>query len=192
MQVESFILASASPQRRKLLTDAGMRFEVQPSRFVEPPWPGDVAAGEWATALATGKAREVAGRNHERWVLGADTVVWCEGELLGKPIDRKDAERMLRLQAGRCCEVITGLCLVRMGRDAREIVERETTRVWMREDEAEMQAYLASGDWAEKAGAYGIQSLGDRLVERVEGSFSNVVGLPLERVCGMLKAVGLL
>ena len=125
-------------------------------------------------------------------MLGADTIVLCGDVLLGKPHDLEDARRMLELQAGRATDVITGVCVTRCGAALERFVQHSLTRVWMRAAHREREAYLASGDWRGKAGAYGIQSIGDRLVERWEGSFSNVVGLPLELAERMLVRAGIL
>jgi septum formation protein len=190
---ERLVLASASPRRRKLLAELGLRFEVCPCPLPEPGRkPAAVAPAAWAEALAHFKAGAVADRHCGRWVLGADTIVVCAGILLGKPRDVHDARRMLELQAGRVTEVITGACLVRRADDVRRIIGHEVTLVWMRDALEERRSYLAGGDWRGKAGAYGIQSVGDRLVERLEGSFSNVVGLPLTLVERMLRRVDLL
>lgn len=175
------ILASASPRRRELLDGLGLRCEVIPCPLPEPAAkPPAVAARPWAEAVAYFKARVVAERLPAALVLGADTIVVCGGQMLGKPRDRADAERMLRLQAGVASEVITGLALVRLAAPAVRVLDSAVTRVWMRDDPAERQRFLESGAWEGKAGAYGIQDVGDRLIERIDGSFSNVVGLPVE------------
>jgi septum formation protein len=162
--------------------------DVHPCPLVEPACkPAGVGPGAWAEALAYFKARAVAERFHGRWVLGADTIVVCAGELLGKPRDIDDARRMLERQAGRATDVITGACVVRRAQDVHRILGHAVTTVWMRDDPQQRRAYLASGDWRGKAGAYGIQNVGDKLVERRAGSFSNVVGLPLELVERMLR-----
>lgn len=184
------ILASASPRRRELLAQLGVPFEVIPCALPEPEGPPtEVTPASWAEALAYFKARSVAGEHPGRWVLGADTIVVCAGQLLGKPADLADARRMLELQAGRSSQVITGVALVKVGAAESRIVAHEVTRVWMRDDPVERERYLASGDWRGKAGAYGIQDVQDRLVERLAGSFSNVVGLPLELVGRLLGAL---
>jgi septum formation protein len=186
------ILASASPRRRELLAQLSVPFEVVPSSLPEPAdRPADVKPAAWAEALAYFKARSVAEQYPGRWVLGADTVVACGETLLGKPRDRADARRMLSHQAGRVSDVITGVALLRSdaGKDERHI-EHVLTRVWMRADPAVIEQYLATDDWTGKAGAYGIQTVGDRLVERIEGSFSNVVGLPTERLALLLRERG--
>lgn len=193
---ERLILASASPRRRELLAELGVPFDVVPCPYDEPTLKSArVPAPQWAQALAYFKARAVAERNPAVWVLGADTVVACAGELLGKPRDLADARRMLELQTREVSEVVTGFCLVRHEPHRlpeRRYTQHDVTRIWMRDDADLRAAYLASGDWAGKAGAYGIQNVGDRLVARCDGSFSNVVGLPVERLTPILQAVGLL
>ena len=149
--------------------------------------PSAPAAGRkrWLTS----KRGAVAESNPGKLVLGADTVVTCDEHLLGKPRDVADARRMLLLQAGRRCDVITGVCLVCVGEHPRRLFGSDVTAVWMRDAPPEIEAYLESGDWAGKAGAYGIQDSADRLIERIDGSFTNVVGLPLELVRQMLQHV---
>jgi septum formation protein len=184
------ILASASPRRRELLQGVVSRFAVRACPRAEPlDKPDTVGPRAWAEALAYFKARAVAEENPGRWTLGADTVVAGAGWLLGKPRDAADARRMLSLQAGRASDVITGVCLVRVGSAVQRLFHSVVTRVWMRSDPAALESYLQSGDWQGKAGAYGIQDVGDRLVERLEGSFSNVVGLPVEAVARLLRCV---
>lgn len=193
------ILASASPRRRELLAGLGVAFEVRVCPLNEPTErPPHVTPRAWAEAVAYYKGRAAAEVSVQRWTLSADTIVVCEGAVLGKPRDEADAAWMLRKQAGRGCDVITGVCLLRVSglettRGSAAVKRRlgsVMTRVWMRDDPAAIDAYVRSGDWAGKAGAYGIQDVGDRLVERIEGSFSNVVGLPLELVEKMLRGVG--
>lgn len=165
-----------------------MQFDVYACELAEPASkPNGVGPGAWAEALAYFKARAVAERFRGRWVLGADTIVVCAGELLGKPYDIDDARRMLELQSGRATDVITGVCVVRSAHEVQRIIGHAITVVWMRDDPQQRYAYLASDDWRGKAGAYGIQNVGDKLVERTAGSFSNVVGLPLELVERMLR-----
>ena len=193
MSDDLLILASASPRRQKLLAELGVRFEVRPCTLPEPDEkPRLVRPGAWAEALSHFKARAVAEEHPDRWVLGADTIVVCGGDLLGKPRDLNDARRMLELQAGRATDVITGVCVLRHGEHPRHFISHEITTVWMRDSREQREVYLDSGDWRGKAGAYGIQNVGDRLVQRIDGSFSNVVGLPLELVERMLRSVQLL
>lgn len=193
MSDELLILASASPRRRNLLAKLGLRFDVHACTLPEPQRkPASVAPAAWAEALACFKARAVAERFPGRWVLGADTIVVCGEELLGKPDGLDDARRMLELQVGRATEVITGVCVLRSADPSGRIVAHDVTTVWMRDAADEREAYLSSGDWRGKAGAYGIQSVGDRLVERIDGSLSNVVGLPRSLVKRMLRQAGVL
>jgi len=189
---ERLILASASPRRRELLASLAPRFDVQPCSRAEPQdRPATLSPPAWAEALAYFKARSVAEDHPGCWVLGADTVVVCRGELLGKPADADDARRMLELQAGRESAVITGVSLVQVAERVQRIIRHERTRVWMRDDAAAIAAYVAGTEWQGKAGAYGIQDVGDRLIQRIAGSFSNVVGLPLECLGRLLAAAGL-
>lgn len=154
----------------------------------EPPTPPHVdSPTAWAESLAHFKALSVAERSPDRLVLGADTIVVVGGEIFGKPSDEADARRMLTRQAGVPSVVITGVCLMRIGRSPLRRIAHAETRVWMREAPEEREAYLAGGAWQGKAGAYGLQDVGDRLVERIEGSFSSVVGLPLDLVARMLE-----
>ncbi len=186
------ILASASPRRRDLLAKLDIPFDVVVSPFGEPEIPPFMRTPRaLAEALAYFKARAVAELHPGRDVLGADTLVACNGDVLGKPRDVSDARRMLELQACSVSEVITGVALVRLGTggDSHCRIFSERTRVTMHDDRALREEYLASGDWAGKAGAYGIQDVGDRLIESIEGSFSNVVGLPMERVQPLLETL---
>lgn len=174
------------------MTQVYPAFDVEVCALAEPTLRSEhVSPRQWAEALAYYKARSVAERFPERWVLGADTIVVCSGRLLGKARDAAEARRMLEWQAREPSDVITGVCLLRHGRQRKRLTQAETTRVWMRDDPVAREAYVAGGDWEGKAGAYGIQDVGDRLVMRIEGSFSNVVGLPLELVTRMLARVGL-
>ncbi len=182
------ILASASPRRRQLLAEAGYTFEVEPSNVPEPaPFPGE-ASGDYAAGLAWRKASVVAARRTVGIVLGADTVCVVGGEILGKPIDREDAERMLRAQEGDVdILVLTGLCLRKAGADE-WVGAIETSVCHCRTmTDPERANYLDSGLWEGKAGGYGVQDR-DPFVRVVRGSWSNVVGLPLERLDMLLRA----
>jgi septum formation protein len=179
------ILASASPRRRELLAEAGYKFEVDPSD-VEEPEPGSAASPiVYVAQLAWKKALAVAQRRRAGLILAADTIGAIDGLILNKPIDRGDAERMIRLQEGRQSDVLTGLCLFRA--DRLEWVGAVVASVvrFKALDDAERTAYLDSNRWQGKAGAYGVQDC-DPFVEIVRGSFSNVVGLPLERLAALL------
>ena len=183
----NLILASASPRRRELLRQAGFDFEVRPSSVEETPAPGE-APEEFARRAARDKALEVAASAPPNsLVLGADTVVVANHEILGKPADREDAARMLRLLSGVTHRVITAVCLVRAPHHL-EALTHETTFVTFRGlDENEIQSYLASSEAFDKAGAYGIQGLASKFVTRVEGCYFNVVGLPVALVYDLLK-----
>jgi septum formation protein len=189
------ILASASPRRRELLGRLGLPFEVWPSGAEEPIAPG-VPGSALATMLALLKAKSVAGQVRARGVtpavvLGADTLVVVDGRPLGKPASRDEARSMLRALRGRGHEVVTGVALVGSG-DGRETVAAVTSHVVMRPyGEPEIEAYVATGEPDDKAGAYAVQGVGGRLVARVEGCYTNVVGLPLGTTARLLRAFGL-
>ena len=183
------ILASASPRRQELLRNAGIPFEVQPADINETPLPGE-APRDCAERLAREKALAVFRRQSRHYVLGADTIVVVDETILGKPRDGADAARMLRLLSGRTHEVITGICLVGpIAEDAEQAAE--TTRVTMLEiSDDEIRDYIAIGEPMDKAGAYAIQGIASRWIPRIEGDYSNVVGLPVAMVYGMLKKRG--
>ena len=181
------VLASASPRRQELLRSAGITFEVQPAHIPEDPLPGE-AAKDCAERLAREKAFAVARQRPHDCVLGADTVVVVDGQLLGKPSDAADAARMLRMLSGREHQVITGVCLVVNGLPS---VASETTLVTVSEiTDKEIADYIASGEPMDKAGAYAIQGIASRWISRIEGDYSNVVGLPVALVYGMLRQAG--
>jgi septum formation protein len=178
------VLASASPRRQELLRNAGIIFEVRPADIPEDPLPGE-GAKQCAERLARDKALAVALQRPQDVVLGADTVVVVDGQLLGKPSDAADAARMLRLLSGRVHQVITGVCLV-----VRSIpsVLSETTLVTVNElTDQDIADYVASGEPMDKAGAYAIQGIASRWISRIEGDYSNVVGLPVALVFRMLR-----
>jgi nucleoside triphosphate pyrophosphatase len=167
------LLASRSPQRRAILEQLGIPFEV-----VLPQWE-ELVGGEpreTVRANALGKARSVAGVAAERPVLGVDTEVVLDGRVFGKAETVTDAEAMLEALAGRTHEVVSGLCLITPGW---EVVEHEVTRVTFRPlDARDLAAYISFGEWEGRAGAYAVQGRGAALVERIEGDYLNVVGLP--------------
>jgi len=182
-----FILASNSPRRRELLQNAGFEFDVVPSTASENEIPGE-APEVFVRRLAVAKASQVAaGAPRGRLVLGADTAVVVSGEILGKPADPADAARMLRRLSGRSHQVLTGVCVVEAP-DRIHGVVHASTEVWFRGlDEAEIRAYVSSGEPMDKAGAYAIQGIASRFVTRIDGSYSNVVGLPVSLVDQLLR-----
>lgn len=184
------VLASASPRRRELLTQAGYVFDVVPSDVDEDAFSADgYSPARYTELLALAKARRVAPKYPDRLVLGADTIVHCEGEIIGKPVDERDAERITRKLFSRPHEVITGLALVRLA-DGLEIVRSDVTTVYPRKlSDAQIAGHIAGRTWEGKAGAYGIQETGDEFVERIEGSFTNVMGLPMELLHELLAAI---
>jgi len=183
------ILASQSPRRAQLLREQGYDFEIRPSPLHEPILPsGHLSPEAWAEALAFFKARSVAEAMDDGIVLAGDTVVSVGATLFGKPSDRADARRILEALAGTTHQVITGVALVNAATGDR-LIRHDRTSVTMRAlTAAELESYLDSGAWAGKAGAYGIQDHGDAFVVGIEGSFSNVVGLPVELVTQMLRS----
>jgi septum formation protein len=169
------LLASTSPQRRAILQQLGIPFDVVAPRYVEDD-PSEANAVELVREHAREKARSVAREAGERPVLGVDTAVVLEGRLYGKPAGAAEAERMLELLSAKTHVVVSGLCLVT---PAWEVVEDEATRVAFRGLTArDLAAYVASGEWEGRAGGYAIQGLGAALVRRIEGDYLNVVGLP--------------
>jgi septum formation protein len=191
----ALILASASPRRRELLAQAGYHFTVQPSSVPESRRPGEEAI-RFATRLAREKAEEVFARHRPSsahapvMVLGADTVVVCDGEVMGKPVDAADATRMLLLLSGRTHHVVTGVAVV-WGLGAAEVAA-ELTQVTMRTlSPQEISDYVAGGEPMDKAGAYAIQGYAGRWIPRISGCYFNVVGLPLALVTSLLEGAEL-
>ena len=185
----SLILASASPRRADLLNRAGFRFEVLPASVEElPAVPG--MAPDIALRNAERKADFMAASHPESTVIGADTVVELDGMILGKPADPEDALRILMLLSGKRHNVLTGVCIRNEARNIR-VVFTDRTAVWFRPfDTDTARQYISLVNVMDKAGAYGIQEHGDMLVERTEGLFSNIVGLPIERVAETLRLIG--
>lgn len=212
------VLASASPRRQELLRNAGISFVVQPADIDETPLAGEEARA-CAARLAREKALAVWRTRPKEVVLGADTVVAIDDKILAKPVDAEDAVRMLRLLSGRVHRVITGVCLVgsvasrqqevpqdsapgegQSRRNPYELLRTangelrtgsETTLVTMSEcSDEEIRHYVASGEPMDKAGAYAIQGMASRWIPRIEGDYSNVVGLPIALVYRMLRERG--
>lgn len=185
--MEPIVLASQSPRRRELLSLYGLPFVVDPSQADEDHVTGSGA--ERVKALAQLKCREVAQRHPQRMVLAADTLVCVDDEILGKPKDEQDARRMLRLLSGRSHQVHTGLCLQLP--DGRELLDVDTAQVHFMDLSDEMIArYVATGEPMDKAGSYAIQGMAGVFITQIEGSPSNVIGLPLGLLTQFLMEAG--
>jgi septum formation protein len=183
------VLASASPRRAQLLEAAGFTFDVVPAEVDESMQPGETPDGH-VRRLALSKARHVAAFRPDDLVLGADTEVNVDGLVLGKPRDDAEAVTILRRLSGRLHEVVTGVAVVR---GPREAVGLDRTLVHFSQlSEEDLAWYVASGEPFDKAGAYGIQGRASRFVDRIEGSYSNVVGLPVSLVVRLLREFGAL
>ncbi len=190
------VLASASPRRQELLRNAGFEFTVCPADIPETRLDGEPPT-EFAIRLAREKARAIfdrimdgnsprpAGPSEGPIVLGADTVVVVDEHVLGKPTDEGDAARMLRMLSGRRHHVTTGLCLI--GPNFEDTCSEKTEVVFDKLSDAEIAAYVSSGEPMDKAGAYAIQGIASRWIPRIDGCYFNVVGLPVALVCRMLR-----
>ena len=179
LKIPRLILASASPRRATLLSQIGLTFEVYPSNIQEPLPHDDVSPEVVTQQLALLKSKDVAKRYTEGIVIGADTLVSIENELLGKPQNDKHALQMLTRLSGNCHSVVTGVSLINL-KENREITWSEVTKVYFRKiPKDEILYYINSGEASDKAGAYGIQGRGAAFVHRIEGCYFNVVGLPL-------------
>ncbi len=187
--LDKIVLASASPRRVELLSSAGVTFAVVPSGIPEEALPNELPE-DHVLRLAREKALDVAKRVDGSFFIGADTVVVCDGEIMGKPKDSADAARMLRKLSGIGHSVITGFAIYDKERkDA--IAAAVKTRVFFKQlRDEEIQAYIATGCPMDKAGAYAIQGGAGYMVERIDGSYSNVVGLPLCEVVEALRRIG--
>ncbi len=194
------VLASASPRRQELLRNAGIQFHVQPAHINETPLAGE-SPEVCAERLAQEKALAVFHSQPQNYVLGADTIVVVDDTILGKPRDANDAVRMLRLLSGRTHTVITGVCLISpaagesgsSSESGKPILTTtsESTRVTMCEiSDEKIRDYVATGEPMDKAGAYAIQGMASRWIPRIEGDYTNVVGLPVALVYSMLRGRG--
>lgn len=185
------ILASSSARRRQLLTEWGYVFDVVPPLFSEPPAPAGEALSPsaWAEALAYFKAYAVAQTHPEAVVVGADTVVVHDKVVIGKPKDQADARRILTTQFAGQNDVITGVAVL-YPPDHQRIITHVSTTILMRAmTEPELDAYMAGGAWQGKAGAYALQEGGDKFVVSMDGSESNVVGLPMEKLTEIFSRI---
>jgi len=184
----SLILASSSPRRRQLLSVLGIEFEVIPSQADETYLPGETPR-EHVLRLSCAKAREIGNRFPDRWIIGADTIVFIDETILGKPRDESQAHAMLQRLSGREHSVMTGFCLFHGAeqKSINEVVESFVTVKVLSEEE--MSWYIKTGEPFDKAGGYAIQGIGMFMVERVRGSYTNVIGLPMCEVVNALENV---
>ena len=187
MSVCRVVLASSSPRRRQLLNLIGIAHDVRPANIDESPRPREVPRRH-AERLAREKASAVATRDPDLVTIGADTVVVINRTVLGKPADGDEAARMLALLSGREHLVITAVAVSR-GKKLRSAIEEVRVKFRRLRDD-EIRAYIATGEPMDKAGAYGIQGFGATIVERIEGDYFAVMGLPLVRLVGLLRDVG--
>ena len=185
------ILASASPRRRELLAQVGIEFDVVPSNAQEEVLPNETPEAH-VKRLSLDKAREVAGRKdvNGRWFIGSDTVVVRDGEILGKPCDDEDATRMLRSLSGRSHRVWSGYAIVDRCNGTEEAAACVTEVTFKELTDDEIAGYIASGEPLDKAGSYAIQGIGMFMVSAINGSYPNVVGLPVCEVVTRLEQLG--
>ncbi len=186
----SIILASASPRRKQLLAEAGFKFTVIPPDIDESAFLSDqISAREYAEQLGLAKAKNVAVKFPSRLVIGADTVADFNGQIIGKPADAKEAEQITKKLFSTPHKVITAVAIVRIS-DGTELSESDTTTVYPKKLTAEQIAdHIKSKSWQGKAGAYAIQKNGDEFIERIEGSLTNVMGLPMELLQRLLERI---
>jgi septum formation protein len=184
------ILASSSPRRRDLLSSLGLQFHVVPAELLEIPAPHE-AARDFAVRVAEKKALVVGTKHPRAWVIGADTIVVVESEILGKPLDRADAKRMLQRLANREHQVLTGYVLLQVA-SGKKLKGVEETRVKINAlEQQEIEWYINTGEPFDKAGGYAIQGKGAFMVEWIKGSYTNVVGLPLCQLIRLFKEAGI-
>lgn len=185
----NIILASNSPRRREILNQLGLSFEVIPSDFEEAPI--DMEPQALAEHFAYMKAMDVFAKHkhnlpEDAYIIGSDTIVYCDA-IMGKPKSDEDAYRMLNALSNRDHHVISGLCVIQAS-TGKTVIMHESTRVWIRELEArEINNYIASGEPMDKAGAYAIQGIGSLFIEKIQGCYFNVVGLPVNKLFKIMK-----
>ena len=185
-----FILASSSPRRRELLESVGAEFDVMPSHVPEEHQRGE-APEEYVARLSRDKAQALAAQHPDRWVIAADTTVLLNEQLLEKPVDAKDAARMLSLIAGRTHVVYTGVTLQNMNTNYRDTRVAESEVRMLPLSDADIEWYVRTGEPLDKAGAYAVQGIGAMFIDSIHGSYTNVVGLPLALLFQMLRKAGI-
>ncbi len=187
--MKTIILASASPRRKELLEKIGLKFKVEPANYQEDIHLG-LAPHELAQKISLAKAEAVARQHQDAIVIAADTFVVCDGQILGKPHTDKEAREMLAMINGKSHSVITGFSIIDTTKN-QKLSQSVETKVYIRKlTQAEIDAYVKSKEPLEKAGGYAIQGLGAVLVEKIEGDYFNVVGLPLSALSEALKEFG--
>jgi len=187
------ILASSSPRRAEVLRDAGIAFEIHATQINEAEFPSETAntmVARLAEAKARAAAAQIGAGAHDSFILGADTSVELDGEILGKPLDSAHARKMLAKLSGRTHHVLTGIFLLRLPGSATRAAVESSAVTFAPLSEKEIEAYVATGEPLGKAGAYAIQGLAGRYVPRIEGCYFNVVGLPLARLYVLLRELG--
>ncbi len=188
---EGLILASASPRRAELLHQIGLKFEIIASQAVEAPPEPSVLPEQYVAGLAYQKAAWVAKSLQNGMVIGADTVVVANQTILGKPIDPAEAITMLTMLQGKEHSVFTGVAVIDVASGRNQVFSEETRVLFRNLSSAEIQAYVATREPLDKAGAYGIQGKGALLVEKINGCYFNVVGLPISRLATTLVDFGI-
>lgn len=188
--MKNLILASGSPRRKELLAEIVKEFEVIPSSYDED-MTLEKTPEELALHLSEGKAQDVALKYQDAIILSADTFVVVEGEVLGKPTDREDAKKMLRKESGKKQQVISGVTILESN-TGKKLERLVVSYVYMRElSDEEIAEYVTTHEVLDKSGSYAIQEIGDKFVEKIEGSFTNIMGLPVEEVKEMLQEFGI-
>ncbi|MGB4475095.1 MAG: Maf family protein [Bacillota bacterium] len=182
-------LGSASPRRADLLRQIGLSFDILPSQVVEDILPGEDPAS-YCERAALMKARDVAGRSSSRLIIGADTVVVLDGEILGKPGSEAEARSMLERLSGRTHQVITGVCVLERTSGRHEVFSVTSSVAFRVIDPLEIDRYIGTGEPMDKAGAYAVQGIGAIFIRSMSGSYSNVVGLPLYETAQALDRFG--
>jgi septum formation protein len=184
------ILASASPRRRQLLSEAGYEFSVEPPEVDESTFAAEQAEPvEYAKKLALAKAKSVAQKHPDSFVIGADTIVDFRGRIIGKAADAKQAEQIIKKLFSAPHKVITGIAIVRLS-DGTELVRSDSTTVYPRKMTPKQIAdHVKGGSWRDKAGAYAIQETDDEFVEKIDGSLTNVMGMPMELLESLLAGL---
>ena len=182
------ILASASPRRREILEMFNLKFDVNPSNIdenidIKNPY-------EFVESLSYNKAKNIADKNSDSLVIGCDTIVHINDRILGKPVDEKDALNMLKLLSGKVHEVVTGISLVCKNKNIK-LISHETTKVYFKDlSDEEILCYIKTKEPLDKAGSYGIQGLASVFVEKIDGCYFNVVGLPTSKLYTLLGRIG--